>query len=151
MRLHLTFKNIVDNPKCRIYINQQLLAEGTVEPSYEFNIDLDAVECCLRIDHWDKNPSDTIVENGKIIRDRSFELEKIIIDGYDLQELIWQSSFVSSNSERYESCLFFGPNGSFELSFHLPILHWILSNRNESGWEEDYNHYQTACQLLKQI
>ena len=151
MRLQLTFKNIVDNPKCRIYIDQQLLSEGIVESSYEFNIEPGDVDSCLRIEHWDKQPSDTVVENGVIVRDRSFELEKIIVDGYDLQELIWRSSFVSLTGEIYESCLFFGPNGMFMLYFHLPILHWILSIRNEPSWEEDYNLYQTACQLLKQI
>jgi hypothetical protein len=151
MHLQLTFKNIVDDPKCRIYVCQQQLYEGVVAQSFEFDFDCQEQKCTLRIEHWDKSPQDTVLENGTIIRDRSFELEKIVIDGYELKELIWQSNFVASSGETYPSCLFFGPNGNFILEFHQPILHWILSSKNESGWEEDYNYYETACRLLTQI
>lgn len=151
MQLQLTFKNIFRDPKCKIYVCDQQIYEGTVRSNFEFNIDCLSKECVLRIEHWDKRPHDTIVENGVIVQDRSFELDKIIIDHYDLKELIWKSNFVAKSGEIYPSCLFFGPNGDFILEFYQPVLHWILSTKNEPGWEEDYNYYETACKLLAQI
>ena len=90
------------------------------------------------------------------MRDRSFELEQCIIDDYDLQELIWQSCFISTDGEIYESCLYFGPNGEFQLEFESPILRWILrtrheKNNNDPTWEEDFEYYQQACNRLQLI
>lgn len=151
MRLQLKFKNIVDNPLCRIYLCHRLHYEGAVQESFDLNIDCRDSDCRLRIEHWGKLPQDTVVENGVIVRDRSFELSGIVIDGYDLKELIWQSSFFATDGRKFDSCLFFGPNGDFLLDFNQPILYWILKNRNEPGWEEDYRYYETACRLLTQI
>ena len=151
MRLQLKFKNIVDNPMCRISLCQQLQYEGPVKESYDLTVDCNNTNCQLNIEHWDKRPKDTQVENGVIVRDRSFELESITIDGYDLKELVWSSRFVSVDGQTYNSCLFFGPNGNFLLDFTQPVLRWILESRNEPGWEEDYRYYETACRLLTQI
>jgi hypothetical protein len=149
MNIQLTFKNIIDNPLCKVYINDEIKFQGPVEQTISF--DHYTTASALRIQFYDKMPEDTIVENGVIIRDKSFELEKIIIDNYDIQELIWQSNYLADNGETYPGCLFFGPTGSFILNFHLPILHWILELRNEPGWQDDYNYYQNACKLLTQI
>lgn len=151
MRLQLQFKNIVDNPMCRIYLCQQLQYEGSVKDLFDFTVDCANTNCELRIEHWDKQPKDTKVENGVIVRDRSFELASIRIDNYDLKELVWQSKFVAQDGTVYPSCLFFGPNGNFLLEFSQPVLYWILKNRNEPGWQEDYKYYETACRLLTQI
>jgi hypothetical protein len=156
MKLQLKFKNIIDTPMCVIRVNDQELYRGTVPDQYskEFNFyDIDAI---LMIEHIDKNPQDTIVKDGIIIRDRSFELDQIIIDGYDLEELKWASEFRAQDGAVYTSCLFFGPNGKFVLKFSNPVLHWILKTRHEKNnndphWEEDYNYYQQACKILQQI
>ena len=156
MKLELQFNNIVDAPKCKIYIGSQELYCGIVLPRFECEYTCPDGDCQLTIQHWDKLPSDTIVQDSKIVRDRSFELEKIIIDGYDLEELVWESEFISDDGKIYSSCLFFGPNGKFQLNFHNPVLYCILKTRHEKNhndptWEQDYNYYQQACKLLTQI
>jgi hypothetical protein len=110
----------------------------------------------LIIEHWGKKSEDTIVENNVIVRDRSFELDCIKIDGYDLEELKWDSNFHAKDGTVYPSCLFFGPNGCFVLEFEPPVLRWMLQtrhnkNNNDPHWEEDYNYYTEACRLLEQI
>ena len=132
------------------------LYSGIVLPSFEYNHSFVEGQYQLIIEHWDKLPTDTIVKDGKIIRDRSFELDKIVIDGYDLEELIWASKFLAEDGQIYPSCLFFGPNGQFKLDFYNPVLYWILKtrhekNNNDPNWEEDYNYYQQACKILTQI
>jgi hypothetical protein len=156
MKIHIEFANVVDLPKCNISVNDRLLYRGEVQTINEFDVDLADGHCCLSIEHWDKNPGDTVVEAGKIVRDRSFELKTIAIDDYDLEELIWQSEFRATDGAVYRSCLFFGPNGTWVLDFTNPILHWILETRhklndNDPAWEEDYHYYTEACRILKQI
>jgi hypothetical protein len=156
MRLELKFKNIIDAPKCRILLNNTELYSGPVLPDFEYQHPCPDGQCYLVIEQWDKLPTDTIVQDGKIVRDRSFEISNIIIDDYDIEELIWNSEFVANDGQRYPSCLFFGPNGKFVLNFYNPVLHWILKtrhekNNNDPNWEEDYNYYQQACKILTQI
>jgi hypothetical protein len=154
MKIHLQFKNIVDEPRCRIAINNQVLFAGIAQPQYTFDVSVAKGACRLSIVHWDKLPEHTVVENGEIVRDRSFELERCTIDSYDLQELIWHSQFVAEDSAVYKSCLFFGPNGEFQLNFENPVLRWILrtrheQNNNDPHWEQDFEYYQQACNRLK--
>lgn len=156
MKLQLAFDRIVDDPQCKILINQHTLYEGVTQSEYTFNLAVPVGSCRLTIVHCDKKPEHTIVENGIIVRDRSFELVKCMIDGYDLQELIWLSRFVADHGEVYNSCLFFGPNGEFQLDFENPVLRWILRSRherdnNDPQWEQDFEYYQQACKLLQLI
>jgi hypothetical protein len=154
MKIQLQFKNIVDEPRCTIRINSHILFSGIVQPQHVFDADVPQGACCLTIKHWDKLPEHTIVEQGVIVRDRSFELERCVLDDYDLQELIWSSRFVAVGGEIYESCLYFGPNGEFQLDFENPPLRWILRtrhkrNNNDPHWEEDFDYYQQACKRLQ--
>lgn len=156
MKLQLKFKNIVDSPHCVIRMNEQELYRGVTPANFLNEFEQLESDCVLVIEHIDKLPSDTIVEDGKIIRDRSFELDQIIIDEYNLEELKWASEFRASDGAVYTSCLFFGPNGEFVLKFNNPVLRWILKTRHEKNnndlhWEEDYNYYQQACKILQQI
>lgn len=156
MKLKLKFKNIVDAPKFKIVVNNNELYSGPVLENFEYDHICAIGPCSLVIEHWDKLPSDTIVQDGKIVRDRSFELDKIVIDDYDIEELIWNSEFLAQDGQVYPSCLFFGPNGKFVLNFYNPALYWILKTRHEKNnndplWEEDYNYYQQACKILTQM
>jgi hypothetical protein len=156
MKLQLKFNNQSSNPSCAIKINNIELYRGTVKNEYEFFIESANGPCELLIEHWGKLPEDTIVENGVIVKDKSFELEKVVIDDYDIEELIWESEFVSSDGAVYPSCLFFGPTGSYVLKFYTPVVRWMLEtrhnkNNNDPHWEEDYNYWTEACKVLTQI
>ena len=152
MNLKLHFKNIKHNPCCKIRVNNTELYAGTVNSFYNFDIKVDEL-VTVEIEHYDKKPTDTIVDkNGTIIDDRSFELEKMIVDKHDLQDLIWKSKFVATNGEVYKSCLFFGPNGSFTIQFTNPVLKWMLQHTdNVHDWEEDYPYYAKAYEILHKI
>ena len=110
----------------------------------------------LRIFFENKKDNDTIVdEHNEIVQDLNFELEKIVIDGLDLKNLIWESRYVAGDNT-IESCLFFGPKGYWEIEFDSPILKWWLKtnhnkNKNDPTWETDYNFYEKVCQKLNKI
>jgi len=153
MKIQLQFKNIVDEPRCHILINNQVLFAGITQLHHAFDVPVPEGACRLTIVHHDKAPEHTIVENNVIVRDRSFELERCVIDDYDLQELVWHSKFVADDGAVYKSCLFFGLNGEFRLDFENPALLWILRTRHEQNnndpcWQEDYESYVRACRLL---
>lgn len=156
MNLCLKFKNINDVnglPKIKISINGEIIKDCVVSESIDVDSSVSGT-ICFEIEHHGKNPNtDTIVENGVIVQDRSFELDSIVVDGYDLEELKWQSRFVTDQGEILDKCLFFGPNGTWTIEFDLPVLRWILKTRhelndNDPSWEEDYNSYTSACRLL---
>ena len=154
------FKNINSvnqkYPICRIELNGNDIFIGKVVPQIELDASVDAEENNLRIYFENKQGKDTILdENNNISQDLNFELEKLTIDGLDLQHLIWQSKYFAKDSV-IDSCLFFGPKGYWEIKFNSPILKWFLKtnhekNNNDPDWEIDYNYYEEACQKLSKI
>lgn len=144
-------------PEIKITINNATIYVGVVKDS----ITLDQISSLdnnqLEIAFLNKEHSDTVCnQSGDIIDDMNFSLSKIIIDDNDLEELIWQGQYCSSNNDVYPSCLFFGPPGRFDLLFEYPILRWILKvrnnlNHNDPNWEEDYNYYTAACKILNSL
>lgn len=162
--IELKFKNInLSNnkePIVRVVINDNELINETVKPRLitplSFYDDKIPEHNILKIYFANKENSDTVLDyNNNIIEDLNFELEQIIIDGYDIKDLIWNSQYVTK-TEKIQSCLFFGPKGYFEFKFDMPILKWILKtnhekHNNDPNWEEDYNYYTEAWKLLSQI
>ena len=153
------FKNInsVNNkyPICRIEFNDADIFSGKVEQRIVLNADTQENNV-LRIFFENKRGKDTILDdNNQIKQDLNFELEKLTIDGIDLQHLIWESRYVAKDSV-IDSCLFFGPKGFWELKFDAPVLKWFLKtnhdkNNNDPTWEEDYKYYKESCQILNKI
>lgn len=162
--IELKFKNInLSNnkePIVRVVINDNELINETVKPRLvtplSFYDDEIPEHNVLKIYFANKENSDTVLDyNNNIIEDLNFELEQIIIDGYDVKDLIWNSQYVTK-TEKIQSCLFFGPKGYFEFEFDMPILKWFLKtnhekHNNDPNWEEDYNYYTEAWKLLSQI
>ena len=108
------FKNInsVNNkyPICRIEFNGDDIFSGKVEQRIVLNADTQENNV-LRIFFENKRGKDTILDdNNQIKQDLNFELEKLTIDGIDLQHLIWESKYVAKDSV-IDSCLFFWTKG----------------------------------------
>lgn len=158
MQLRLEFEHINEfngNPKISVRVNGIECYNNVVAPIVEF-VATDAAECVLEIEHYGKNNSDTEVIDNIIVNDKNFTLKNIVIDGYNIEELKWDSIFTDIHGNVIPGCLFFGPNGIFKLTFQLPILKWLLStrhlkNNNDPNWEEDYTYYTRAVNLLKEF
>ena len=162
--IELRFKNIniVNNkqPSVRVVINDVELLNEPVKTKMVTPLTLNdqpvPTKNILKIFFDNKEDSDTKLDHeNKIVADLNFELEQIIIDGHDIKNLIWNSEYVAKG-EKIPSCLFFGPKGHFEFQFDMPILKWILKSNhekhnNDPNWEEDYNYYTEAWELLSQI
>ena len=156
--IKLKFKNInsVNSkaPQMAVHVNSKELFKGQVSEEHVIDVDLQE-QNTLKIYFINKEDPDTVIQDGKIINDLNFELENITVDQHDIQDLIWKGKYVSKDSV-IPSCLFFGPRGYFELHFEYPILKWILKTNHQDHnddptWEQDYNYYIEACQLLHKI
>ena len=159
MSLQFKFKDINalanKKPACRIELNGDTVFTGEVEQHIKVESETKSSNV-LRIFFENKNDHDTIVnEHNEIVKDLNFKLEKIVIDGLNLKNLIWESRYVAGD-KTIESCLFFGPKGYWEIEFDSPILKWWLKtnhkkNNNDPNWENDYNFYEKVCQKLSKI
>lgn len=156
MNIEIFFKHINHDPHCDIMINNISMYKGAVVPKIPLELQI-LGDIVLEIAFTNKKPDDTVVnDEGKIIQDKNFELDKILIDGYDFNEFIWNSEYQANDGNVYPSCLFFGPPGKFVILFSSPFLPWLLKTRhekynNDPSWEEDYNYYTKAWNILKQI
>ena len=160
LALELKFKNINSSknkkPVVQVVLNETELVNDTVKPYFKIETAGTQENNILKIYFANKENSDTVLDkNNNIIEDLTFELEQIVIDGFDIKDLIWKSQYVT-RTEKIQSCLFFGPYGYFEFKFDMPVLKWILKtnhekHNNDPNWEEDYNYYTEAWKLLNQI
>lgn len=152
MKITLYFKNIVEYngvPEIQVLVNSNVEYTGIVKDTVSLSTVVHG-EYALAIKFTNKNPQDTLVEDGKIVKDKSFELDKIIIDDYSLDSLIWNSTYTANDGNCYPGCLFFGPAGQFEIKLASPILFWILQQQNpeSNAWVNDYDCYMRAWNRL---
>lgn len=118
MKSTLKFKfnaGFVGNKSMKLLINQQ-----SVDVSENFIVDI-SVELPTEINFElsGKLPSDTVVENGKIIADKFIQLDEIEIDGFKL--------FPYQIPEKYLETSYWGENGlvKFIIDQDDPAL-WLL-------------------------
>lgn len=142
-------------PHIRIELNHRVCHDGPIQDRITVAADV-GPKNLLRIYFVNKLPSDTQVDrHGDIILDMNFTLANITAQGVVFDELLWDGTYVAGDA-LYESCLFFGPQGFYELEFASPILKHKLQKKFERGeldthWEEDYNYYTQACEILKKL
>ena len=131
-------------PAYRVLVNDEEYAAGTVSvPSGEvFYIDFDCslaenAAHCLRIRLEDKRSTDTLVENGEIVRDQLLNIETVSIDDLELGTLVWSKSrYRLDQPQRFNdeiitelaNCVNLGWNGTYELAFTVPFYFWLLEN-----------------------
>ena len=158
MNLVLEFEHINcynGPPLILVKVNDIEYYNGVVDSCISLAIP-DVTHGTLTIEHHGKQNIDTEVQNNIIINDKNFTLKNITIDDYNLEELKWDSSFTAADGNVIPGCLFFGPNGVYKLEFQQPILRWILQtrhqkNNNDPNWEEDYNYYMRAINLVREL
>jgi hypothetical protein len=158
MKIILNFENINcfnGAPLVAVSVNDVNYHRGPVTKTIQIECP-DTDHAILNIEHYGKQHCDTQVSDGVIVQDKNFTLKNIVVDEYDIEELKWDSNFTTHDNTVIPGCLFFGPNGTYSLSFQRPILKWILQtrhqkNHNDPNWEEDYNYYCQANKLLQEI
>jgi hypothetical protein len=154
MQLEITFNEIHTGPRnldpaIRATFNGADLYQGCVA---NLSLEVDADDSnTLRIYFENKTGEDTATDNqGNIVTDMNFTLASIRVDRVEFGNLLWKGKYVAGD-QTFPGCLFFGPNGYYEITFDYPVLKWQLRERNEPGWEQDYHYYETACKILNKL
>ena len=72
---------------------------------------------------------DTIIEDGKIVKDMLLNIDSVIIDDIELGFLTNSLSVYETESgEIHHNMVNMGWNGTFKLKFSSPIYVWLLEN-----------------------
>ena len=62
---------------------------------------------------------------NQIVKDKNCELDCVLVDDHNLDELKWQSQYITEDQEILPGCLFFGKNGKWIINFERPIFPFI--------------------------
>ena len=85
----------------------------------------------LKIRLENKTTSDTVIENGEVVKDMLLNIDSIEIDGIEIETLKWsQSKFFPDNPARpiLDNCVNLGWNGTYKLNMTSPFYLWLLEN-----------------------
>lgn len=125
-------------PNYSIILDDETVVESTingVEPeTHNFEKELSEGPHVLKIRLNNKEPSDTRLEDGKIVKDMLLNVEGIIIDDISLDHLLWESKFVPDQPRLFQGqtvdhldgCVNLGWNGTYMLDFETPFYLWLL-------------------------
>lgn len=112
-------------------------AELATYQTEKFSVDLAPGSHVLGVRLKNKLPTDTcgFDDQGNYTRDVLLNIERIKIDGMDLQNLVYEESqyildkpqeFKGAVVEKLERCVCLGFNGTYQLPFMTPFYIWLL-------------------------
>ena len=88
----------------------------------------------LKIRLENKTNSDTVIENGEVVKDMLLNIDDITIDDISLGNLLWSTEYVLDRPQQYKGqtinylngCVNLGWNGTYTLKFTSPFYIWLL-------------------------
>jgi len=138
-------------PQVSILLNNKIIVEkqdikGTSDKPdvLEFTQELESDQTYeLIIQREGKDKTQTIVENGKIIKDQLLHINAVEIDDIDIGGLIYEGLYVPKYPEpwatqqknagielpeSFKNVTCMGHNGEWKLKFSSPFYMWLLEN-----------------------
>lgn len=87
----------------------------------------------IRLENKDQK-TDTVIENGEIIKDMMLNIVDITIDDISLGNMLWNASYQLDHPQEYQGkiiteldhCVNLGWNGSYIFKFSNPFYLWLL-------------------------
>lgn len=87
----------------------------------------------IRLENKDQK-TDTVIENGEIVKDMLINIDDITIDDISLGNLLWTAEYHLDSPQEYngktitqlDSCVNLGWNGTYILKFSSPFYIWLL-------------------------
>lgn len=100
--------------------------------SFERRIDEGSHELKIRLEN--KTDTDTVTENGEVIKDMLLNIDDITIDDISLGNLLWSAEYILDKKHMYkgkeidhlDDCVNLGWNGTYVLKFSSPFYIWLL-------------------------
>jgi len=112
---------------------QTELANTAQTVTFERNVDEGAHELKIRLENKDQL-TDTVIENGEIVKDLLLNIDDITIDDISLGNLLWSAEYYLDVPQTYQgktitqldNCVNLGWNGTYILKFTSPFYIWLL-------------------------
>lgn len=124
-----------DKPQAKVYVDNILLFDGEIGEPLDINWknELSSGSHDLIIKMYNKDKFQTVIEDGKVVKDSLINIEKIEFDGINIDYLaqslsIYQPVEQSGVPAIVRNCVNLGWNGTWKLSFNTPIYIWLLEN-----------------------
>jgi hypothetical protein len=125
-------------PQFSIWLDDHLIVASEIasaaqqEIKFERTIDEGAHTLKIRLEN--KNNSDTVLENGEVIKDMLLNIDDIMIDDISLGNLLWSAEYILDHPHEYkgqtvtklDNCVNLGWNGTYILKFTSPFYIWLL-------------------------
>jgi len=129
-------------PDIQIKFDNEVLFETIVSSTriFEFVAKVDEEENQLHLIEiilQNKTDSQTIVENGEIVKDQLIHVKNITMDEYEIDNLKWILGQYHFNkpqmigdtmTDNLPGCTTLGINGVYSLEFTTPYYYWLLEN-----------------------
>ncbi len=112
---------------------QTELANPTQTVTFEREVIEGLHELKIRLENKDQK-TDTIIENGAIVKDMLLNIDDITIDDISLGNLLWSAEYHLDAPQQYQdktitkldNCVNLGFNGTYVLKFSSPFYIWLL-------------------------
>ena len=119
-------------PRAKVKLDSVVLFQGEISEPVCIKHELALVEGDHMIEVILTNKDgrrDTIVEDGKIVKDMLLVVDSILLDEIDLGYLITsKSSYDTDDGLNHENMTHLGWNGSWKMNFSSPIYMWLLEH-----------------------
>lgn len=121
-------------PEFFIKIDDNLQDQGILKEqlTYNFDVTLEDGKHVLSVGLTNKTDTDTVVDNGKIVSDKAIYIHPIEIEGYKLDDFMYQATYYPTGRDSLKSN-YLGWNGEWQLAFTTPIFTWIHRTQ-QLGW-----------------
>lgn len=145
MHIKLEFKveRRLGDPNLRILVDENLCSfDGPCPDNLEFDVQIVPGEHEIRLQHYGKTYRDhQYNENNEVIVDKHFELLQMYFDDVPLKDILWEGEFFPVYDTKYKEQnedlpysikpnLYFGHNGSWQLSFAYPAVDWLIEKQD---------------------
>jgi len=154
IKFDIFVNNYNGGPKIKIYNNDSLLLQTVLTEKGHQTIELDVALKCptkLTIEHYDKNMKyDTKLENGNIIEDKGFILEKIKFDNFVLENELYHFKFIKDNGEELKDSNYIGYNGKYIINIDSDeLITWYFKlQKSFINKLENFDYAQFKGEIL---
>lgn len=115
-----------------VIIQSEIVSPAEQIVSFKRRVSEGVHELKIRLEN--KTNSDTVVENGQVVKDMLLNINDITIDDISLGNLLWSAEYVLDKKQIYKSqeidhldgCVNLGWNGTYTLKFASPFYIWLL-------------------------
>jgi hypothetical protein len=126
-------------PKTRVFVDDSLVFDGEISELkiIKWTGLLSEGPHKLIIELYGKNKYQTVLKDGKIVKDQLLHIDSILFDEIDVGYMKHSLSKYFPDKTVYPSeevpevlnnCVNLGYNGRWELTFSMPIYIWLLEN-----------------------